>query len=76
MTEGNYVKVRINDSVIDENRSADRRGLLTFPFMKNHVLYYFSVSSYDSYKPDSPFNHESEPSKSVSARPFSGTEID
>ena len=73
---GNYIKIRIDDSVIDENKALDRRNLLTYPFMRNNILYYFSVSSYDSYKPDTQFNHESDPSKSVTARPFSKSEID
>ncbi len=75
-TQGNFIKIRIDNALIDENRALDIRNLLTYPLLKNNVLYYFSVTSYDSYKPDTPDNHESELSKSVSARPFFGSEID
>jgi len=63
------------NEVIEENRKRDKWRKLTFPFLQNTVLYYFSVSAYDSYKPDTRYNHESEFSKTVSARPFMGSEI-
>jgi hypothetical protein len=72
---GAAIQVKITNEVIEENRELDRRGKLTFPFLQNTVLYYFSVSAYDSYKPDTPYNHESELSDSVSARPYMGSEI-
>ncbi len=72
---GNYVQVRITNEIIDENRGHDKYARLHFPYLQNTVLYYFSVSAYDSYKPDTTFNHESEPSKPVTARPFQGSEI-
>ncbi len=72
---GNRVQVTITNDVIDENRAHDRFDRLQFPFLQNTVLYYFSVSAYDSYKPDTPYNHESGLSKPVTARPFQGSEI-
>ena len=76
MADGNYITVRINNRVIEENRILDRRGLLTYPVLENTVLYFFAVSAYDSYKPDTAYNHESELSQTVTARPYAGTEID
>jgi hypothetical protein len=70
-----YVEVTITNDVIEENRKNDRNHLLTFPVLQNTVLYFFAVSAFDSYRPDTPYNHESEPSKPVSARPFEGSEI-
>lgn len=72
---GNTVQVKITNDIIEENRGQDKHGKLSYPFLQNTVLYYFSVTAYDSYKPDTPDNHESVLSKPVSARPFSGTEI-
>jgi hypothetical protein len=72
---GTAVRVTITNQVIEENREQDKRGKLSFPFLQNTVLYYFSVSAYDSYKPGTPYNHESELSKTVSARPYMGSEI-
>jgi hypothetical protein len=72
---GSAIQVKITNEIIEENRDLDRRGKLTYPFLQNTVLYYFSVSAYDSYKPDTPYNHESELSKRVSARPYMGSEI-
>jgi len=72
---GNFVQVKITNDIIDENRARDRFNKLNYPYLQNTVLYYFSVSAYDSYKPDTVYNHESEPSKPVTARPYQGTEI-
>ncbi|MCL1911658.1 MAG: LamG domain-containing protein [Leptospirales bacterium] len=70
-----YVEVTITNDVIEENRLKERNHLFTFPVLKNTVLYFLAVSAYDSYKPDTRYNHESEPSKPVTARPFEGSEI-
>jgi hypothetical protein len=72
---GNTVQVAITGDIIEENRALDRREKLSFPFLENNVLYYFSVSAYDTYRPGTPYNHESELSSPVSARPQAGTEI-
>ncbi|MBN1496406.1 MAG: hypothetical protein JXA07_06535 [Spirochaetes bacterium] len=72
---GNIVQVKIDNDLIEENRGRDRKGKLSFPFLQNTVLYYFSVTAYDSYKPDTPYNHESALSKPVAARPYAGTDI-
>jgi hypothetical protein len=72
---GTAVKVVMTNEVIEENRQLDKRGKLSYPFLQNTVLYYFAVSAYDSYRPGTPYNHESELSKPVSARPFKGSEI-
>lgn len=75
MSEGNYVSVRIDNAVIEENRIIDSRNVLVFPSIENTVLYYFSVSAYDSYRENTVYNHESELSMAVHARPFAGSEI-
>ncbi len=76
MADGNFIRVTITPDIIEENRLLDRRDLLTYPRLENTVLYFFAVSAYDSYKPDTPHNHESKLSKTVTARPFAGSEID
>ncbi len=76
LSEGNFIEVTITPGLIEENRSLDRRNLLAYPLLENTVLYFFAVSAYDSYKPDTPHNHESRLSKAVTARPFAGSEID
>ena len=71
----NYIEVDITNNVINENRKRHRSEILTYPVLKNSVLYFFSISAYDSYKPDTIYNHESKLSNEVSARPFAGSEI-
>lgn len=75
-SKGDYIEITITNDVIEENRALDRRRLLSYPVFKNTVLYYFAVTAYDSYKPGTPYNHESALSKSTTARPFAGSEID
>jgi len=72
---GNYMTLRIDNSLVNENRIADKRGVLRFPMLENSVLYYFSVTAYDSYKPGTAYNHESELSQPVTGRPYAGSEI-
>lgn len=72
---GNYINLRIDNNLIEENRNADKRGVLLYPSLENTVLYYFSVTAYDSYRPDTTFNHESGLSGYVAARPYGGSEI-
>jgi hypothetical protein len=72
---GNTVQVKITNDVIEENRARDAWGKLNYPVLRNTVLYYFAVSAYDSYKPDTSYNHESGLSKPVTARPYEGSEI-
>ncbi len=69
------IEVKISNDVIEENRGKDTKGVLDYPLLDNTVLYFFAVSAYDSYKPDTPYNHESLQSKEVKARPFAGSEI-
>ncbi len=71
----NWVTVRLDNEVIEENRALDPSGILKYPLLKNGVLYFFSVTAYDTYKPLSPHNHESKHSKEISTRPFAGSEI-
>jgi hypothetical protein len=75
ISKGNYIEITIDNTLVDENRKADSRGVLLYPSIENTVLYYFSVSAYDSYRPDTVYNHESELSESVTARPFAGSGI-
>jgi len=75
MTEGNYVTVKIDNAVIEENRDADSRKVMVYPSIENTVLYYFSVSSYDNYRENTVYNHESELSSAVQARPYAGSDI-
>jgi hypothetical protein len=70
-----YIEVEISNDVVEENRKVDSRRMLGYPVVKNNVLYYIAVSAYDSYRPDTPYNHESEPSAEITARPFAGSEI-
>ena len=74
-SEGDSITVTLTNEIIEENKKRDKRRILRFPPLRNGVLYYFAVSAYDSYKPDTVYNHESDLSKPVSARPFPGTEI-
>lgn len=71
----NYIEVDITNAIIEENMSKDSSGVLNYPILKNNILYYFAVSAYDSYRPDTKYNHESEPSGEITARPFAGSEI-
>lgn len=75
ITSGDSIRIPVTDLVIEENRSLDTTGKLTFPLLNNTVLYYFAVSAYDSYRPDTPYNHESSLPAPVTARPFAGSEI-
>ena len=75
MARGEYIEVTINKKVIEENRVLDKKALLSFPHLKNTVLYFFTVTVFDSYKPDTTCNHESKPSKQVAGRPYAGSEI-
>ena len=70
-----FVEITITNDTIEENREDDPNRLLTYPILRNTVLYYFAVSAFDNYRPGTPFNHESNPSKPVAARPFAGSEI-
>lgn len=74
-SRGDNVSVEINNNVIDENRSIDSGSVLEYPVLKNNIIYYFSVSAYDSYKVDTRFNHESKYSEEVSARPVPSSDI-
>jgi hypothetical protein len=71
----NYITIAITNKLIEENKQRDRRKLLDYPLIRNTVLYYFAVTAYDSYRPNTPYNHESDFSKEKSIRPFGGTEI-
>ncbi len=74
--EKDYIEVDITENIIEENRKLDRDAILSYPKLNNTILYFFSVSAYDSYKTDTAYNHESPRSKEVNARPFAGSEID
>ncbi len=74
-SSGNYVSVRIDNPAIDENKNLDKRNVLVYPSIENTVLYYFSVTSYDNYREGTVYNHESELSQYVHARPFAGSDI-
>ena len=75
MSNNNYIEIKIDNNLVDENKKSDSRGVLLYPSLENTVLYYFSVSAYDSYRPETVYNHESELSEPVTARPFAGSEI-
>ncbi len=72
---GDKIILKIDNKTIDENHALDNSGMLSYPLLKNNVLYFFAVTAYDNYKPDTQFNHESGFSKEVRARPFGGSEI-
>lgn len=75
IAEGNIITVKIDNAVIEENKNSDSRNVLVYPSIENTVLYYFSISSYDNYRENTVYNHESEISSSVHARPFAGSDI-
>ena len=75
LSSAHHMAVEISNSLIEENRELDSGGVLEYPVMKNNVLYYFAVSAYDSYRPDTQFNHESALSAPASGRPWAGSEI-
>lgn len=75
MADGNYITVKIDNAVIEENKISDRRNVLVYPSIENTVLYYFSVTSYDSYRENTVYNHESELSNPIQARPYAGSDI-
>ena len=75
MVQGDYVYVRIDNSVIEENKNIDKRDVLLYPYIQNTVLYYFAVTAYDTYKEGTVYNHESDLSAYIEARPFAGSEI-
>ncbi len=75
MAKGTYIEVELDNSVIDENRKIDSRGVLKYPLLRDTVLYFFSVAAYDSYRVGTVYNHESKLSKPVTARPYGGSEI-
>jgi hypothetical protein len=70
-----FVEFTITNDIIEENHSKDPNKLLTYPVLQNTVLYYFAVSAFDSYRPETPYNHASALSLPVTARPFAGSEI-
>lgn len=72
---GRYIELTVDNALIEENREADSTRFFEFPVIKNNILYYFAVSAYDSYRPDTKYNHESAHSKEIYARPFAGSEI-
>jgi len=75
MADGNYITVRIDNAVVEENKISDSRNVLVYPSIENTVLYYFSVTSYDSYRENTVYNHESELSNPIQARPYAGSDI-
>jgi hypothetical protein len=69
------IELTVDNDLIEQNRALDRSGMRDYPLLKNNVLYYFAVSACDSYRPGTPFNHESPRSTEVAGRPFGGSEI-
>lgn len=75
MAQGNEVTVKIDNQAVEENRNLDSRNVLIYPSIENTVLYYFSVTAYDTYKENTVYNHESELTSAIQARPFAGSDI-
>jgi hypothetical protein len=75
MVKGDHVYVKIDNSVIEENKNFDERGVLLYPYIENTVLYYFSITAYDTYKEGTVYNHESGLSSYIEARPYAGSDI-
>jgi hypothetical protein len=75
LSKDNFIRIKIDNTLIEENRKLDKRNVLLYPLLENTVLYYFAVTAYDSYKVDTVYNHESELSDYVSARPFFSPDI-
>lgn len=74
-SNSNYVEIKIDSNLIEENKIKTQHGMLEYPIIKNNILYYFKVTAYDSYKVDTKFNHESKFSNVAKGRPFAGSEI-
>lgn len=70
-----FIEVTINNDVIEENKKKHRNRLLTYPVLRNTVLYFLAVTAYDNYRPDTNHNHESACSTPVTGRPYGGSEI-
>lgn len=70
-----FVEITLTNDVIEENKKNDRNRLLTYPILQNTVLYFIAVTAFDSYRPGTPYNHESACSQPVTARPYGGSEI-
>lgn len=75
MAKDNYIEVAVDNDIIEENALLDDKKVLTFPKLQNTVLYFFAVSAYDTYKAGTVYNHESDLSKQVTARPYAGSDI-
>ena len=75
ISDGNYITVKIDNAVIEENKIADGRKVLIYPSIENTVLYYFAVTSYDTYKENTVYNHESGLSSCIEGRPYAGSDI-
>ena len=76
MVRKNVIEIRVNNSLITENQDRIKDPMHDYPLLRNTVLYYFALTSYDNYKPDTRHNHESALSKPVTGRPYAGSEID
>jgi hypothetical protein len=74
-TDEDFVQTKLENYIIEENRKIDDSSILTYPLLKNNVLYFFSVTAYDTYRQGTKYNHESDFSVEVNARPFAGSEI-
>jgi hypothetical protein len=74
-SSGDYITLTITNELVEENRQADTRNLLNYPRIRNRVLYFFTVSTYDTYRTGTPYNHESDLSEEVTGRPCLGSEI-
>lgn len=68
LNTGSDMQITITNDIINQNHERDTRQILSYPLLNANVLYYFSISAYDNYKPGSPHNHESSLSKPVTAR--------
>jgi len=76
MAGKNGIEIRVDNALIAENRERVKDPMHVFPVLRNTVLYYFSITAYDTYKPDTRHNHESVLSAPVTGRPYAGSEID
>lgn len=72
---GQYVELIIDNNLVSENRRIDKTHVMSYPLIKNNILYYFALTAYDTYRMGSEFNHESDFSDEIQGRPFGGSEI-
>jgi hypothetical protein len=74
VSSGKEIEIIIDNKIIEENMVSNP-NMLDYPRIQNTIVYYFSVSAYDTYKEGTMYNHESALSQKVYGRPYAGSEV-